>query len=101
MSRTDVHTPYWAKKLQWEWRGYFVESHEHTKHSCNFSPKNESSLDCYLEMRSKGRNIHCGCKLCTNQDGRRQAIRSDRYKAKRLLSAGRWDDDMASRRLRW
>jgi hypothetical protein len=92
MSRTDVHTPMWAKKLQPEWRDFFVEWHVHTQHPCNFDVRNEDYRDCLLGMSSRRRNIHCGCAMCSGQIYRRLSRRANRYNAKRLLRSGRWDD---------
>jgi len=93
MSRTDVHIPYWVKKLQPEWRAYFVEHHDHRNHECNFDPKNNNwKTDCLLGDRSRGKNIHCGCHMCTGHDQRRQDRRGQRHHAKRALKSGQWED---------
>jgi len=93
MSRTDVHTPNWVKKLQPEWRAFFVEHHDHSDRECNFSPNNDNwKNECLLGERGYGRNIHCGCKMCTGQIQRRKDRRSERQRAKRAILAGRWDD---------
>lgn len=93
MSRTDKHTPYRIKKLQPEWRAFFTEHHDHRDRPCNFDPKNDNwKTDCLLSDRSQGKNIHCGCRMCTGQDARRQDRRSERQRAKRAIHAGRWDE---------
>ena len=99
MSRTDKQAPYWVKKTQPEWRAFFVEWHDHTQHPCNFNPKNEDSRDCHMAMANRGKNIHCGCIMCSDQIYRRLSRRADRHEAKRLLRSGRFDD--MSNRLRW
>lgn len=101
MSRTDVHAPYWVKKLQPEWRAFFVEWHNHTKHDCNFSIKNENYRDCLLGSVNRGKNIFCGCSMCTGQVWRRLSNRSERYKAKRLLLDQRWDEVTGKSRWRY
>ena len=93
MSRTDVHTPYWVKKLQPEWRPYFVEHHDHADRPCNFDVKNDNwHKDCFLTDLYLGRNIHCGCPLCTGSIWRRMGRRQERHRTKKLLRAERWDD---------
>lgn len=101
MSRTDVHVPYRVKRLQPEWRVFFVEYHDHTIHPCNFSAENEVSTDCHLGAANRGKNIYCGCSMCTGQVWRKQSRRADRYRAKRLLRSERWDDVQARLRCRY
>lgn len=98
MSRTDVHTPYWVKKTHFEWRHYFAEFHHHDKHPCNFSIENENWQDCVLSTINRGRNIHCGCNLCTDQHARKLNRRVDRHIVKHLLHSERWDEAEAKRR---
>jgi len=98
MSRTDVHTPFWVKKTHVEWRNFFVEVHHHDKHPCNFSIENENWGDCLLGTVNRGRNIYCGCNLCTGQVARRLNRRVERQTVKRLLRSERWDEAEAKRR---
>lgn len=92
MSRTDAHDPYWVKRQSPEWRRFFVEHHEHTDHICNFSVKNVSWKDCGLADRNIGKNIHCGCNMCTGQYSRRQDRRGQRHLARKVLRSGKWED---------
>src|SRR5690606_9708720 len=120
-SRTDVHAPGWVKERDPLWRDCFKEDHNHSWYVTGHEKVTDSEgrvrwasiwkkvercdLDVYLKdvdfrvrtacsivYSHKGRNIHCGCNLCTNQVGRRLANRSDRQKAKRALRDGRWDE---------
>lgn len=98
MSRTDVHVPYRVKRLQPEWRHFFVEYHDHRNRPCNFDPANDWG-DCHLTYASRGKNIDCGCHMCTGQVWRKLSRRADRYRAKKLLRAMRWDE--ADTKSRW
>jgi hypothetical protein len=101
MSRTDVHIPFRVKKLHAEWRHHFVESHDHRHRPCNFDVANNEWKDCGLTEVWRGRNINCGCAMCTGQIYRKLARRADRYKAKRLIRAERWDDVNVKHRWRY
>jgi hypothetical protein len=100
MSRTDVHRPAWVQERDPELRHLFVEYHDHRAGRCD--------LDVYLStpgwVRTTcsvryvgGRNIYCGCHLCTGQPGRRLAHRQERTRwradRQRLLAARAEDRD--------
>ncbi|HEY6019328.1 MAG TPA: hypothetical protein VIY48_05315 [Candidatus Paceibacterota bacterium] len=90
MSRTDVHTPYWVKKNDPAWRDFFIERHDHTRGECTLHL--DSFRGCYLGDSYRGKNIHCGCGMCTGQITRRLDRRSERQRSKRLIKDGRWDE---------
>lgn len=124
MSRTDVHAPGWVKERDPLWRANHREHHNHhqyvighekvktedghTKYKPIWKKVERCDLDDYLALRgwsytrtacsiqfwSNGRNVHCGCNLCTNFIGRRHDRRVGRQKAKRDLRAGRWDEGL-------
>lgn len=115
MSRTDVHAPAWVKEHDPAWRREMVADHNHTV-SEHWDPQLRRHLvrrlvPCDLpkflagangtrcRMRyAGGRNVYCGCNLCTGQAGRRLARRQERvrWRSKRqeLLAAGREDLDV-------
>lgn len=129
MSRTDVHAPAWVKERDPAWRTHYTEDHNHSWHSVGHekitTPDGHTTyktiwkkvercdLDeylaanswvrtaCQIRLISRGRNIDCGCHLCTGQIYRRLGNRSDRQKAKRLLRDGRWDEAAVVRRSRY
>jgi len=96
MSRTDKQSPYWVKLLDPAWRHVFYEVHNHEKKPCNITEVDyRGRIDynrCYLNSKSIGKNIHCGCKMCSGQDGRRQERRGERHLAKKILLSGKWED---------
>ena len=126
MSRTDVHAPAWVKERDPAWRSCFKESHNHSWHIYGYEKRKDRpgldlykpiwkrvdrcDLDVYLAARGwvrtacqivyahRGRNIFCGCGMCTGKDDRKLGNRSDRQRTKRLIRSGRWDEDMVSQR---
>ncbi len=96
MSRTDVHAPNWVKQKDPLWRDHFQEIHDHSDGVCNLNEYlNQmiwSQAKCYITFRWQGRQIHCGCGMCTDRDGRRLKRRWDRREVKRGLRNGDWDN---------
>jgi hypothetical protein len=84
MSRTYVHMPYWVKTLSPHWRNYFREAHRHDGGPCDidrFDPAAPwSATRCHIDLVSAGRNICCGCHMCTGHHGRRAAHRAERVR---------------------
>jgi hypothetical protein len=105
MSRTDVHVPHWVKEKDPLWRRHFVEVHNHENGTCDLHLRLEARgwirTRCYINIHWQGRQIHCGCKMCTNQIGRRLGNRRERHDAKRAIRKGAWDFDHAHRRDAW
>lgn len=95
MSRTDVHAPAWVKERDPGWRHAFVEVHDHRAGRCDIDqhdPSDWQASSCHITLRWTGRNIHCGCRLCTGHhwrklDNRRQRV-AWRGERARLLAAG-------------
>lgn len=104
MSRTDVHAPYWVKLRDPGWSRHFVEEHRHERCRCDV----EGHLDedrccdleeflaephltywqgCYRDFVSFGVNVWCGCRMCTNQLGRRHTRRAERVVVRARLRA--------------
>ncbi len=108
MSRTDVHTPFRVKVLDPEWRPFFRESHRHETGPCDlhqFDPMDWPATRCHIDWVASNRNIHCGCRLCTGQAGRRLGRRRDRTRLRAELRdlvksdrAGRDDADVVTPR---
>jgi hypothetical protein len=92
MSRTDVHTPYRVKLRDRGWAQHFVDEHRHEHGTCSLA---EFLADrdltywqgCYRNFVSTGTNVHCGCRMCTNQVGRRHARRAERVEVRAKLRA--------------
>ena len=75
VSRTDVHRP---------WRIQVAD------------PYNRHIIRQYGEFKGEPlftshRNIGCGCPMCTDSYGRREARRRDRHQAKQRLRRGSWE----------
>ncbi len=92
MSRTDVHAPYWVKLRDPAWSGHFVDEHRHDGRDCDLEEfLTDSTLTywqgCYRNFVSRGRNVHCGCRMCTNQAGRRHSHRAARAAVRAQLRA--------------
>lgn len=114
MSRTDVHAPAWVQDHDPAWRREFVPSHTHTVVE-HWDPELRRHLirrmvPCDLpeflaggrETRCRmtfagGRNIYCGCNLCTGRAGRRLDRRRERVwwrsTRQRLLQLAQQDLD--------
>lgn len=85
MSRTDVHTPYWVRQRDPAWHECFVEEHDHSKGPCDleiFLAAGNSYVRtrCYIEMRWTGRNLYCGCRMCTGHHERHHENKQARMK---------------------
>lgn len=83
MSRTDVHMPYWVKQTDPGWRHAFTEDHDHGRGACDLehqNPHDWQATRCHIGDRYTGRNIHCGCRMCTGQFERKQDSRRARTK---------------------
>lgn len=82
MSRTDVHTPHWVKLLDPGWRRNFTESHDHRTGVCDLAEFLASRewirTNCSIDLAVIDGNVHCGCRLCTGQTGRKRARRRER-----------------------
>lgn len=95
MSRTDVHAPWWVKERDPLWRQHFQEVHDHSRGPCDLlrflSSRRYVRTSCYIEIRWQGRQIHCGCRMCTDQVGHQLQRRHDRHVTKQALKADRWD----------
>jgi hypothetical protein len=81
MSRTDVHAPYRVKLCDPEWQKYVYEEHDHDDGTCDidhFDPGDWQATHCHRGMIWFGRNIHCGCNLCTGHYWVRFARRRER-----------------------
>lgn len=94
MSRTDVHAPYRVKLRDRGWAAHFVDEHRHddqTKEQvCDLEefladPDLTYWQGCYRNFVSAGMNVHCGCRMCTNQIGRRHARRAERIEVRARL----------------
>ncbi len=126
MSRTDVHAPAWVKERDPLWRAHYVEDHNHAQYVIGHEKRNTEDghtyyasiwkmvercdLDeylaargwartaCHIRMINAGRNVGCGCRMCTGQTWRKFGNRTERYTTKKLLRADRWDEVGGSRR---
>jgi hypothetical protein len=100
MSRTDVHRPGWVKERDPHLRHLFREHHNHATGPCDLQDyltgQGWTRTRCYLAYTG-GRNIFCGCQLCTEQHGRKLARRQERSwwrtARQRLLAAAPQDRD--------
>jgi hypothetical protein len=129
MSRTDVHAPAWVKERDPAWRSHYTEDHNHSWHSVGhekvlsedghptwktiWKKVERCDLDeylaanswvrtaCQIRLISRGRNIDCGCNMCTGQIHRRLGRRAERQTTKRLLRDQRWDDIQGKHRWRY
>ncbi len=88
MSRTFVHLPYWVKTRAPAWRHFYREDHRHDEGPCDldrFDPRAPwSATRCHIEWIWAGRNIHCGCRMCTGRDSRAASRRAARAAARRF-----------------
>lgn len=105
MSRTDVHAPGWVKQRDPLWRDHFQERHNHERGPCDLelslTARDWIRTRCYIAWRWRGRRIYCGCRMCTEQIGRRISNRRERHDAKRALRQGAWDLDHGRQREAW
>lgn len=91
MSRTDAHRPFWVQVQDPAMRRHLVAAHHHwvrdlydpvlKRHlvaetrPCNLDNPREPGCAWWP---AGGGNIFCGCHMCTGQDGRRRARRTER-----------------------
>ncbi len=91
MSRTYVHEPYHVKVFAPMWRSHFREAHRHDEGPCDldqFDPRAPwSATRCHIDLALLGRNIHCGCRMCTGQFSRRLSRRRERTVLRAQLRA--------------
>lgn len=92
MSRTDVHSPYWVKLRDPAWAEHFVDEHRHEGRDCDLEefladPHLTYWQGCYRNFVSLGVNVWCGCRMCTNQFGRRHTRRAERFAVRAHLRA--------------
>lgn len=84
MAHTDVHAPWRAKIVDPAWRHLFREHHDHSRGPCTLAawlathPEQRRHRGCYLHEVSIGRNVNCGCRLCTMHDYRKVGNGKDR-----------------------
>jgi hypothetical protein len=99
MSRTDVHAPAWVKDRDPAWRREYREEHDHDNGVCNLAAwvadrNTPYAGTCHLTYVG-GRNIYCGCSMCTGQIGRKFSRRRERARwlivRQRLLAAAPGD----------
>ncbi len=107
MSRTYVHAPHWVKVRHPQWRAYFREAHRHDTGPCDldrFDPRAMwSATSCHIDLAPGGRNICCGCRMCTGQLWRKVCHRRIRTVARSRLREAvktRSDVDIPTR-MRW
>jgi hypothetical protein len=92
MSRTDVHAPAWVKERDPGWAHAFHEQHDHRHGRCDLDrhdTRNWRCSHCHIQSRWTGRNIHCGCPLCTGHHWNRAERRRDRHQWRRRLERER------------
>lgn len=91
MSRTDVHTPYWVKMRDPGWRANFQEHHDHRDGVCDLADflaaAHWTRTRCRIELALVDGNVHCGCRLCTGQAGRKHGRRQQRTALRAALRA--------------
>ncbi len=108
MSGTHVHAPGWVKDRDPEWRKEMQEIHRHVAERFHVYKRNRDGTRewsavvrpftgcdlaeflagknhtfCYLQYVG-GRNIYCGCNLCTGQTGRRRDRRHARHEKQQV-----------------
>lgn len=102
MSNTHAHVPWWVRLAD---PSATVEAHDHRDGVCDLVSAEEFFADvkagrramwepgrCRLEVVWWKTGPSCGCRMCTDQVGRKLARRSERYATRRLLAAGRYDE---------
>jgi hypothetical protein len=102
MSRTHVHTPYKVKMRQPRWRDYFTEHHNHTAGPCDMAEFLVADVwirpRCYMNPSWRGRQIFCGCDMCSGYiKGRRRLHQATRTRwradARTILKTAAHDRD--------
>ena|GEM_PF-5131252 len=89
MSRTDVHVPDRVKARDPGWRHHYRELHDHRTGPCDLAAF--LAADRWVRTRCSvgpgvpGRNVFCGCDLCTGRVWRRVDRRRERAAVRRLL----------------
>jgi hypothetical protein len=89
MSRTDVHRPPWVQVQDKLLHRHMSIAHHHWERDCYDSELREWLVErtapCDVdtpggrcERWPRGRNLFCGCRMCTGQPSRRRARRRDR-----------------------
>lgn len=90
MSRTDVHAPEWVKIKDPLWRFAFTPWHckkcRLNQQACDIDTATQrhghnrgwSASDCYSTPAAIGRNVNCGCPMCTGHLGGRHRRHADR-----------------------
>ena len=129
MSRTDVHAPSWVKERDPLWRSHYTECHNHAWRVVGrekiisgdghptwkiiWEKVERCDLDDYLagrgfvrtacQMRviSAGRNVDCGCRMCSGQIWRLLSNRAERHATKNLLRSGRWEEIQTKKKWRY
>lgn len=97
MSKTWVHQPWWVKQRDPRWRNHFRVDHSHEDGICDlavFLAREEGYWvrnGCRIDIRWQGRQIHCGCRMCTDQKSRKLSRRRERHQIRMALTQGDWD----------
>jgi hypothetical protein len=82
-----VHEPWWVKERSWRWRDFFAEQHHHPHGApCDLDvylhpdphSRAGSRTRCYLDPVWRGRQVFCGCGMCTGRWYRRDIHRAGR-----------------------
>lgn len=99
MSRTWVHQPWWVKERDPRWRDHFQEIHNHDKGVCTLADylanrANYIGGRCHISWCWRGRQVHCGCRMCSAHWSRRSLRRWERHQAHLALVAEDWDRAM-------
>jgi hypothetical protein len=90
MSRTHKTAPLSVKLRNGTARR--MEIHDHSDGPCELPPEPPSgssgvdhSTRCFWDFHYEGRNVFCGCAMCTDQDARRQERRRQRHEFKSTI----------------
>ena len=82
MSRTFKTDPIWTKMNHPERVGMIVhEEHNHEKGECDlpeFPERNAHNTRCWWNYDTQGKNVFCGCDLCTGRSYRKIAKKASR-----------------------
>lgn len=118
MSRTFVHAPAWVKDRDRGWQRWYREVHHHVARTywvkdrsgwvlrvepftgCDLVAFYAGQRDTFCRtVYTGGRNIYCGCRLCTGADwarvGRRRQRHTWRRDRARMLHTQDWDGPVA------
>ena len=97
MSRTFVHAPAWVKERDPRWRNHFQTVHDHDDGICDLAAYlahdgyRVRGRMCHVALCWRGRQIHCGCAMCTGAWTRRWGRRRSRQQARLALARGDWE----------